>query len=329
MAAALPKPKSFEKFHCESNTFITTTDEINASELQDYLTYRILNVDFFENTTFCTVAGIHHGKDQEGKVIPGMTDYALLQGFDYKVFNALRNLKNEKTGQMIWNEMNFKKEIIPITCQEKFSLKPPFTIAYEVSESSKADLKDLAAKLVEQTKPYVVIFASCFSYQSEIRDFLVENGVLATLDITNDRGKISCGRLFALDKVQKEVHEELRQVKYFKIRSPMFIEILQAKFQDPTKSMFLIGSSGTGKTLALVNALKTKVSYYKRKKKQIKLLLCANGFSTEWAKDMKSDKYGLQTIIEEFQCEPMSLEENEKLFEGNSGLFEQFFTLSI
>ena len=115
MATALPKPKSFTKFHCESNTFITTTDEINASELQDYLTYRILNGDFFENTTFCTVAGIHHGKDHDGKVIPGMTDYALLQGFDYKVFNALRNLKNEKTGKKIWNEMNFRKEIIPIT----------------------------------------------------------------------------------------------------------------------------------------------------------------------------------------------------------------------
>ena len=141
-----------------------------------------------------------------------MTDYALLQGFDYKVFNALRNLKNEKTGKKIWNEMNFKKEIIPITCQENFSLKPPFDIIYELSESSKADLKDLAVKLVEQTKPYVVIFASCFSYQSEIRDFLVENGILATLDITNDRGKISDGRLFALDKVQRKIHNKLREV---------------------------------------------------------------------------------------------------------------------
>ena len=73
-------------------------------------------------------------------------------------------------------------------------------------------MKDLAKNLVEQTKPYIVIFASCFSYQSEIRDLLVENGVLATLDITNDRGKISGGRIFALDKVQREVQEELQEV---------------------------------------------------------------------------------------------------------------------
>ena len=80
--------------------------------------------------------------------------------------------------------------------------------------------------------------------------------------------------------------------------------------------MFLIGSSGTGKTLALVNALKTKVSYCKRQKKQIKILLCADKFSEEWAKDMKSDKYGLQSIIKQFQCEPMKLRDAEQLFRG-------------
>ena len=74
--------------------------------------------------------------------------------------------------------------------------------------------------------------------------------------------------------------------------------------------MFLIGSSGTGKTLALVNALKTKVAFYKRQKKQIKILLLAHRFSEEWAKDMKSDKYGLQTIIKEYQCEPMVLKDS-------------------
>ena len=80
--------------------------------------------------------------------------------------------------------------------------------------------------------------------------------------------------------------------------------------------MFLIGSSGTGKTLALVNALKTKVSYYKRKKKQIKILLCADEFSEEWANDMKSDKYGLHSIIKEYQCEPIKLKDAEQLFKG-------------
>ena len=81
--------------------------------------------------------------------------------------------------------------------------------------------------------------------------------------------------------------------------------------------MFLIGSSGTGKTLALVNALKMKVSHYRRQRKQIKILLCADAFSKEWAKDMKSDsKYGLQTTIKEYHCEPMRLKDAENSLQG-------------
>ena len=71
--------------------------------------------------------------------------------------------------------------------------------------------------------------------------------------------------------------------------------------------MFLIGSSGTGKTLALVNALKSKVSFYKRQKKNIKILLCTGEWSKEWARDMKSDKYGLKNIIKQYECEPKTL----------------------
>ena len=100
----------------------------------------------------------------------------------------------------------------------------------------------------------------------------------------------------------------------------VFIKILLHVFKNPTKSMFLIGSSGTGKTLALVNALKTKVSYYKRQKKQIKILLFSAtsiyGLPKEWANDMKSGKYGLQSIIKEYQCEPMKLQDAEQLFKG-------------
>ena len=106
--------------------------------------------------------------------------------------------------------MNFQKEFIAITSDENDATKK-----FKLSESSKADLKYLSKKLVEQAKPYVVIFASCFSYQSEIRDFLVENGVLAALDITNDRGQISGGRLFSLDKVQREIHDEFKKVSPF------------------------------------------------------------------------------------------------------------------
>ena len=81
--------------------------------------------------------------------------------------------------------------------------------------------------------------------------------------------------------------------------------------QDPTKSLILWGSSGTGKTLALVAALKRKVSYYKRRKIPYKVFVCSFGYGiykcSQLLNDLKT-KYGLQTILEECGTEPILLE---------------------
>ena len=85
-------------------------------------------------------------------------------------------------------------------------------------------------------------------------------------------------------------------------------------FQDPTKSLLLWGSSGTGKTLALVAALKRKVSYYKRRKIPYKVLVCSFGSDESNCKQLLNDfktKYGLQTILEECGTNPMLLEQLE------------------
>ena len=83
-------------------------------------------------------------------------------------------------------------------------------------------------------------------------------------------------------------------------------------FQDPTKSLLLWGSSGTGKTLALVEALKRKVSYCKRRKIQYKVFVCSFSSYRDNCKQLLNDlktKYGLQTILEECGTEPMLLDQ--------------------
>ena len=85
-------------------------------------------------------------------------------------------------------------------------------------------------------------------------------------------------------------------------------------FQDPTKSLLLWGSSGTGKTLALVAALKRKVAYYKRRKIPYKVLVCSFGDRYINCKELLNDlrtKYGLQTILEECETEPILLKQIE------------------
>ena len=92
----------------------------------------------------------------------------------------------------------------------------------------------------------------------------------------------------------------------------MLINIYFELFQDPTKSLLLWGSSGTGKTLALVEALKRKVSYCKRRKIPYKVFVCSFSSYRDNCKQFLNDlktKYGLQTILEECGTEPMLLDQ--------------------
>ena len=196
------------KFHQDNSIFITATDEINASEVETYMKERILKGDFLANTKFVMVAGSHHGMNRNGEIVIGKTDYVLLQGFEHKVFSNLSELK-DKDGNNIWEEMNFDDELVTIACDEHLNFQPPFETTYELSERSQKKLTKLCDDLCNQTRPFCVVFASCYSYQSPIKDFMIEKGLLAAIDISKDRWEITGGRIFKFDKDQKEINDEL------------------------------------------------------------------------------------------------------------------------
>ena len=154
------------KFHQDNSIFITATDEINASEVETYMKERILKGDFLANTKFVMVAGSHHGMKTDGEVVIGKTDYILLQGFEHKVFSNLSKLKH-KDENNIWDEMNFDDELVTIACDEHLNFQPPFETTYELSERSQKKLTKLCDDLCNQTRPFCVVFASCYSYLSK------------------------------------------------------------------------------------------------------------------------------------------------------------------
>ena len=197
-----------DKFHNENSNFITATVEINANQLETHLKERIQNGDFFPNTKFVVVAGSHHGVNSDREVVPGMTDYTLLQGFEYKVFNNLYKLK-DADGNSVWEKMNFSYELVTMACLKVNGDE------YELSKRSEQKLSNLAKDLCDQINPICVIFASCHSFQSPIKDFLIEKGVLAAIDISKDRGEISGGRIFSFDEDQKELNDILREVNLY------------------------------------------------------------------------------------------------------------------
>ena len=72
--------------------------------------------------------------------------------------------------------------------------------------------------------------------------------------------------------------------------------------------MFLSGSSGTGKTLLLVNFLKIKVATYKSEGKSLKIILATYKDSPKLREDIAT-KYGIENLLREYQTHPKSMKQ--------------------
>ena len=54
-------------------------------------------------------------------------------------------------------------------------------------------------------KPIVLILASCWSFGGEISNILRTSGLYSALNLSEERGIITSGKLFQLDKEQKDL----------------------------------------------------------------------------------------------------------------------------
>jgi len=199
-------------FHNYNNVFFSATDEINATQVAEYLKKKILEKVFPKNTKIFMIAGHHHGKIH-GEVVTAQTDFTLLQGFYHKVFTDLMFLQDHN-GVIPWKEMNYERHVIPISCKEHLDFKT-FEATFELSDISNDDLKIFAKDLLERKNPSVVMYASCYSSESRIRDFLIKATVLASLNLSKERGQLSEGKFYAMDAEQQEILKEFLKVIFF------------------------------------------------------------------------------------------------------------------
>ena len=81
----------------------------------------------------------------------------------------------------------------------------PFLFFLKLRDSSKDTIKAKFRDLLGGEDPFVLILASCHSYYSEIKEVLRSYGVCSVLSILNDRGEITKGKCFLLDKGQRQV----------------------------------------------------------------------------------------------------------------------------
>ena len=238
------KPNSGNsKLHAQNEIFITSLEEINYMDLQKFL---IVKFDrskpvYPEGTVFYFITGIHHrywninvlsmkwkltysftfsGKDigPDGIGTPGATDAKLLQNFHFTLFRNLMNFcgdlecSNCKKGKIepcknsIWEDMKYDLKIIQLYTEKQTDK------TYKLSDFSKDDLIKLSKELRKAKHSSALIFASCFTFYSEIKELMIANGVLAALNISKDRGEISEGKAYQLDEQQQNIIDTVIEV---------------------------------------------------------------------------------------------------------------------
>ena len=207
MASPL-QPKKSNKFIIENNVFISATDEIVPSELVTCITELVEKGVLPPGTILYLIGGIHHDLNCKKEVVEYKTDFTLLHGFYHQLYSKLFKLE-------IWKKMNYDFSLVPITCSEEYS-PPTWRTTYKLSDISKHELSKLAEKLLESRNPSLIIFASCFSFDSMIKDILYSKGVMASLSLSYDKGKVTEGKIFSLDQDQQGIIKRYATVSLFK-----------------------------------------------------------------------------------------------------------------
>ena len=129
----------------------------------------------------------------------------------------------------------------------------------DINDQSKRELdEDKFVEAVKEFKPTVLVLAFCWSHKSELNDLLRAAGVYSTLVLREDLAQITESRHVHLDEGQEEL---IRRIA-----------------EEEPKNVFLWGSSGTGKTLMLCEALKIKISQLRRSgKKDVRVFVTTMG----------------------------------------------------
>ena len=128
-----------------------------------------------------------------------------------------------------------------------------FTVKDVGSHRNRSELNSEKLVLaVKEFQPTVILLAFCWSHKSELNDLLRAAGIYSTLVLREDLAQITESRHVHLDESQKKLIEKVAQEK--------------------PGGVFLWGTSGSGKTLLLAEALKMKMSQLKREGKQVRVI---------------------------------------------------------
>ena len=122
---------------------------------------------------------------------------------------------------------------------------------------------------IEKFDPKVLALAWCYSMKSDVSLALRQKGILARMVIENDMREICNDPNAKLDHKQAEIIEKLANEK--------------------PQNVLLWGSSGTGKTILLTQALGIKASYFKIQNKEMRIIVSSFGVDSIQPKKLMAE----------------------------------------
>ena len=188
-------PVTDHKINVENNVILTTKDEISVQQVFNYLT---TNLDRFRvGSEFVVVCGVHGS--EKGEMLTGDEDFR----YDYEMmYRWFKNHKKYSHQAQIVEERHYNMEtVVEVNSVEHESQERK----YVLDENSKEVLKNEFERIISLNKPIVLVLASCWSFQSEISNILRAVGLYSALNLLEDHGEISAGKMFKLDEDQKDI----------------------------------------------------------------------------------------------------------------------------
>ncbi len=161
-------------------------------------------------------------------------------------------LLEDSQGQIMLLKRSFAKDI-----EHKNIVMEMVDISeYTLPNSRKMDDVKLV-DVVRRFQPTVLILASCWTKQSVLNGVFRSSGIYSVMIMQEELAGITKGRHIFLDAKQKEIIEKV------------------ADDDNNVKNLLLWGSSGTGKTLLLLEALRIKLSQAAKESVKVRVIVTA------------------------------------------------------
>ena len=221
-----------EKFVNIGNYFLTAKTKIKIQDVESYINDNLSK--FPSGANFIILCGHHHIKDA-GNVFLDETDQNIVGDFKdmFVRFEKQCQEKCEKGEKCLWKEKKFQMgSVILLETEPELNLLQKtfsfLTISakviskenpstkknrkkYTLRKRSRTLIRKIFNDLLQTTQPNIIIYGSCYSYKSEIKDILYSTGFLSALNVSAERGEITSDQFFKLDPEQQDFVKKIAE----------------------------------------------------------------------------------------------------------------------